>query len=123
MTLLMDASIYYEFIEVQEVKSEQPKILSLEEVEVGKNYVLLISNTSGLYRYVMEDIVTFTKVRPYKLKIQGRTSGFLNSFGEEVMEDNCNHVITTISQELGIHLSEYTVAPLHTSEGLSLIHI
>jgi len=101
MTLLMDASVYYEFVEVHEIDSEQPTILSLEEVEVGKNYVLLISNTSGLYRYVMEDIVAFTKVRPYKLQIQGRTSGFLNSFGEEVVEDNCNHVITTISRELG----------------------
>ncbi len=117
MALLVDGSIYYEFIEVHEIDHEQPTILNLAEVEAGKNYVLLISNTSGLYRYVMEDIVTFTKVRPYKLQIQGRTSGFLNSFGEEVMEDNCNHVITTLSKELGIHLSDYTVAPLHTSQG------
>ena len=117
MSLILDGSVYYEFVEVHEIDKENPSILSLSEVEVGKKYVLVISNTSGLYRYVMEDIVTFTEVRPYKLRIQGRTSGFLNTFGEEVMEENCNQVITMISKELGIHLSDYTIAPLHISAG------
>ncbi len=116
MSLIVDGSIYYEFVEVHEIDEGQPTIISLEDVEVGKNYVILISNTSGLYRYVMEDIVTFTKVRPYKLQIQGRTSGFLNSFGEEVMEDHCNHVIAALSKELGVHLTDYTVAPHHYNE-------
>lgn len=113
MSLVIDAGVYYEFVEVSDIDSATPQFKSLAEVETGKNYVLVISNTSGLYRYVMEDIITFTKVHPFKIKIQGRTSGFLNAFGEEVMEENCHQVVMKLNQELDQSITEFTVAPVH----------
>ncbi len=111
MSLFVDGNIYYEFIPLDEINNEQPNILNLSQVEKERPYVLVISNISGLYRYVVEDVVEFGSLNPYKLRIIGRTSGFLNVFGEEVMEDMCNKVIDRIVKKIGTEVNDYTIAP------------
>jgi hypothetical protein len=88
MLLLLDNGVYYEFIPMEEWESEFPNTLLLSEVEIGKNYAIVITTNSGLYRYKIGDTVTFTSLAPYKIKITGRTKQFINVFGEEVMVAN-----------------------------------
>ena len=111
MSLFVDGSIYYEFIPLDQINENDPPILNLEQIEKDVPYVMVISNISGLYRYIMEDVIMFGSTRPYKLKIVGRTSGFLNVFGEEVMEDMCNKVIDRLVREIGVEVNDFTIAP------------
>jgi len=111
LTLFIDGHVYYEFVKLNDIFNQDPEIISLSEVKNDIPYVMIISNTSGLYRYVMEDVIAFTNIRPYKIRILGRTSGFLNAFGEEVMEDSCNKVIDKLTQLTGVEVNDFTVAP------------
>lgn len=111
MSLFVDGNIYYEFIPLNKINEEVPPIINLTQVETGVPYVMVISNISGLYRYIIEDVVLFGSVNPYKIRILGRTSGFLNVFGEEVMEDMCNKVIEKIIRKVGVEVNDYTIAP------------
>ena len=111
ITLFIDGHVYYEFVRLQDIEKEEPPIVPLKEVLKGTPYVMLISNTSGLYRYVMEDVIAFANTAPYKIRILGRTSGFLNAFGEEVMEGTCNQVIDQLTQLTGVEINDFTVAP------------
>ena len=111
LTLFIDGHVYYEFVRLQDIDHQNPQILSLSEVEKDVPYVMIISNTSGLYRYVMEDVIAFANTAPFKIRILGRTSGFLNAFGEEVMEDTCNQVIDQLTQSTGVEVNDFTVAP------------
>lgn len=111
MSLFVDTSIYYEFIPLDQINEQDPPILNLSGIETGIPYVMVVSNISGLYRYIMEDVILFGSTDPYKLKIIGRTSGFLNVFGEEVMEDMCNKVIDRLVRETGVEVNDFTIAP------------
>lgn len=111
LTLIIDGHVYFEFIKLQDIEKENPKIVPLREVITDTPYVMIISNTSGLYRYVMEDVIAFANTSPYKIRLLGRTSGFLNAFGEEVMEDTCNQVIDRLSQLTDVQVNDFTVAP------------
>jgi hypothetical protein len=113
MLLLVNNGVYYEFLPMDQWHEEYPKAIPLEEVEVGKNYALVISTNAGLWRYLIGDTVTFTSVNPYKIKITGRTKQFVNAFGEEVMVANTDKAITQACQELDAIVSEYTVAPIY----------
>ena len=112
MLLLLDNGIYYEFLPMEEWHKENPKAIPLEAVEVGKNYAIVISTNSGLWRYTPGDTITFTSTLPYKIKITGRTRQFVNAFGEEVMVENTDKAIALTCQETGASVLEYTVAPV-----------
>ena len=92
MLLMIDYDIFYEFIPFEEFDSPNPTVLPLWEVEVGKNYAMLISTSCGLWRYMIGDTVRFTSKDPYKIVITGRTKHFINAFGEELMVDNAEKV-------------------------------
>ncbi len=117
MLLLLDNGIYYEFIPVSELESENPIVLSLSEVEVGETYALVISTNAGLYRYNIGDTVSFTSTDPYKIIIKGRTKQFINAFGEEVMIHNADAAIERACAATNSELKDYTAAPVYLNGG------
>ncbi|MCB0561614.1 MAG: GH3 auxin-responsive promoter family protein, partial [Phaeodactylibacter sp.] len=113
MLLLLNNGIYYEFLPMEEWHKEYPRAIPLSEVEKGKNYALVISTNSGLWRYTPGDTVTFTSTYPFKIKITGRTKQFVNAFGEEVMVENTDQALALACQQTGAIVTEYTVAPVY----------
>lgn len=113
MLLLLDNGIYYEFLPMEEWHKENPRSIPLWEVETGKNYALVISTNSGLWRYTPGDTIMFTSTEPYKIRVTGRTKQFVNAFGEEVMVENTERALADTCQELDAIVSEYTVAPIY----------
>ena len=112
MLLMMDYDIFYEFIPFEELDSPEPRILPVWEVEVGKNYAMLISTSCGLWRYMIGDTVRFTSKDPYKIIISGRTKHFINAFGEELVVDNAEKGLQKACAETGAQVQEYTAAPV-----------
>lgn len=115
MLLLNDNGIFYEFIPVEEFDKEYPKTISLAEVEVNKNYGLVISTNAGLWRYKLGDTVKFTSVKPYRLQVSGRIKHFINAFGEEVIVDNSDEAIRKACLATGAIITDYTAAPIYFS--------
>ena len=112
MLLMIDYDVFYEFIPFEEFGSPNPQVLPLWEVEVGKNYAMLISTSCGLWRYMIGDTVRFTSKDPYKFVISGRTKHFINAFGEELMVENAEKGLEIACRETGAKVIDYTVAPV-----------
>ena len=112
MLLLLDCGIYYEFIPVEQIGEDNPKVVPLSEVEVGRNYAMLISTNAGLWRYTIGDTIAFTEKTPYRFKITGRTKNFINACGEEVIVDNAIKALNIACRETDSSVNEYTGAPL-----------
>jgi len=115
MLLMLDYGVYYEFMPIEESGKENPKVLSLHEVEKGRNYVLVISTNAGLWRYIIGDTIRFTSLNPYRIQITGRTKLFINAFGEEVMIENTDNAIRIACEKTGALIKDYTVAPVYFS--------
>ena len=111
-TLFLDNGVYYEFIPIETFTDPEPTTLSLEEVELGQNYALVISTNAGLWRYVIGDTVRFTSLEPYRIVITGRTKHFINVFGEEVVVDNTDRALALTTAATRSAVREYTVAPI-----------
>ncbi len=112
MLLSLNNGIYYEFMPLTELDKEDKQTLFLSEVELNKDYALVISTNSGLWRYLLGDVIRFTNLRPYRIILSGRTKGFINLAGEELMEFNVEEAITKASKLTGAIIKNYTVAPL-----------
>jgi hypothetical protein len=112
MTLMADYGIFYEFIPMDEFGSAHPTVLPLWDVEVGRNYAMVISTSSGLWRYILGDTVRFTQRDPYKFIITGRTKFFINAFGEELIVDNAEKGLAEACAQTGAQVLEYTAAPV-----------
>lgn len=112
MLLMIDYGIFYEFVALEEVGQENPKAYCLEEVELDKNYAMVISTSSGLWRYMIGDTVKFTSKNPYKFVITGRTKHFINAFGEELIVDNAEKGLAKACAATGAQVSEYSAAPV-----------
>lgn len=113
LLLMLDYGIFYEFIPMSEFEGSQSKtVLRLEEVELNVNYALVITTNAGLWRYIVGDTIKFTSTTPYRFLITGRTSHFINVFGEEVVVQNTDKAIATASEKTGAKIREYTVAPI-----------
>ena len=117
MLLMLDYGIFYEFIPFEEIDSDDPKVLSLDEVEVGKNYAMIITTNAGLWRYNIGDTVKFTSKNPYRIKISGRTKHFINAFGEELIIENAETAITKACETTGAIIDNFTAAPIYFDEG------
>ncbi|MDZ7633370.1 MAG: GH3 auxin-responsive promoter family protein [Bacteroidales bacterium] len=113
MLLMLDYGVYYEFIPAEEAGSDDPRTLTIGEVEKGVNYAVVISTDCGLWRYAIGDTVEFTSLFPHKIKITGRTKHFINAFGEEVIIDNAEKALETACLGTGAHISEYTAGPVY----------
>jgi len=112
MLLMLDYGIFYEFVPLHELSNPNPVALTVADVEVGKNYAMVISTNSGLWRYLIGDTVTFTSKAPHRIKITGRTRHFINVFGEEVIIDNAERALEKACKVTGALIAEYTAAPV-----------
>ena len=118
MLLMLDYDVFYEFLPMDEFGKDNPNIVPLEGVEIGKNYAMLISTSCGLWRYMIGDTVIFTSKNPYKFYISGRTKHFINAFGEELIVDNAEKGLKFACQKCNAQVREYTAAPVFRSEGV-----
>lgn len=112
MSLMLDYGVFYEFIPMDELESPNPHVVPLWGVETGRNYAMLISTSSGLWRYMIGDTVRFTSANPYKIVITGRTKFFINAFGEELIVDNAEAGLAEACRQTGAQVLEYTAAPV-----------
>ena len=111
LLLMLNYGIYYEFIPEKELMNENPRIIPLSEVELGKNYSMVITTNSGLWRYKIGDTVKFTSINPYRFLISGRSKHCINIFGEDLFAEHADKALSVASQETGAVLQNYTAAP------------
>lgn len=114
--LMLDYGVFYEFIPFEELDKEKPTIVPLVDVKPGVVYAMLISTLGGLYRYQIGDTISFTSRDPYKFIIVGRTTHYINAFGEELMVANTDKAIAKVCKHMHCEVAEYTAAPLVLSE-------
>lgn len=116
LLLFADHGIFMEFMPVSEYGKKDPQTIGLQDVELGKNYALVISTNGGLWRYSVGDTVQFTSLKPFRIKVSGRLKHFINTFGEEVIVDNSDKAIAVASQKAGAIVNDYTAAPVYFSD-------
>ncbi|HYK75376.1 MAG TPA: GH3 auxin-responsive promoter family protein [Daejeonella sp.] len=113
MLLMLDYGIYYEFLPMENFGKENPKTLGLDEVELNKNYAIIISTNAGLWRYMIGDTIKFTSLSPYRIQITGRTKHFINAFGEEIIIDNAEKALAAACRETQAIIRDYTAGPIY----------
>ena len=109
MLLMVDYGTFYEFDNGRE-------IVPLEGVRVGEDYTMIITSCNGLWRYRIGDTVTFTSIKPYRIRITGRTKHYINVFGEELMVSNTEQALISACRECNASVSDYTVAPIYMTD-------
>ena len=112
LLLMLDYGIFFEFIPVEDLNREQPPTKWLHEVEVDKQYAIVISTNAGLWLYVPGDTVRFSSVKPYRFRVSGRTRSFVNAFGEELIVENADRGIEAACEATGAVVNEYTAGPV-----------
>lgn len=113
MLLMLNHGIYYEFMPMEEYGKEHPETLTLKDVELNKNYALILNTNNGLWRYLVGDTIQFTSKTPYRIKVSGRLKHFINAFGEEVIVDNSDEAIARACKATGAIVNDYTAAPVY----------
>ena len=111
LLLQLDSGMFYEFVKAEDFFSETPQRLTIGEVEIGVNYVLLISTNAGLWCYNIGDTVMFTSVKPYRLVVSGRIKHFISAFGEHVIGKEVEQAMKEAMDAFSFSISEFTVAP------------
>lgn len=111
MLLLLNNHIFYEFIETHDLLVGNNNYIPLSDVKVGKNYALIISTSSGLWRYNIGDTIRFTELNPYRIIVTGRIKHFISAFGEHVIANEVETAIIEASSKLKSRIREFTVAP------------
>lgn len=112
LLLMLDYGIFYEFIPMSSFGQEQNNIVRLSEVELNKNYAIVITTNSGLWRYLIGDTVRFTSLSPYRIRVTGRTKHHINVFGEELMVENTDKALAKACKIASVDVKDYTVAPV-----------
>lgn len=115
LLLLLDNGIFYEFIPMEEFGSDNPKTVTLENVEIGKNYAVVITTNGGLWRYIIGDTVKFTSLDPFRIIVSGRTKHYINAFGEELIIENAEEGLKRACDATNALVKEYTAAPIFMS--------
>ena len=116
MLLFLEHGVFYEFMPIEEYGKDNPQTIGLNDVELQKNYALVISTNGGLWRYLVGDTITFTSLHPFKINVTGRLKHYINAFGEEVIVDNSDKAIAIASEKCNVVVNDYTAAPIYFSE-------
>lgn len=111
MLLLLNSGIFYEFIKTSEFFDGNPKRYTIGEVELGVNYVLIISTNAGLWGYNIGDTIQFTSLKPYRIIVSGRIKHYISAFGEHVIGKEVEAAMQEAMQETDVRVNEFTVAP------------
>ncbi|KAA1245886.1 GH3 auxin-responsive promoter family protein [Aquimarina sp. RZ0] len=112
LLLMLDYGIFYEFIPMETYGTNKQQVIPLSEVEIGKNYAVIITTNAGLWRYKIGDTVRFTSVSPYRIKVSGRTKHHINAFGEELIIENAEEALRKTTKETNSEIVDYTAAPI-----------
>ena len=112
LLLMLDYGIFYEFIPMDSYGTPNQKIVRLADVELNKNYAIVITTNSGLWRYQIGDTVRFTSLNPYRIRVTGRTKHHINVFGEELIIENADNAVAKACQATHSEMIDYTVAPI-----------
>lgn len=115
LLLNTNSGIFFEFVPAEEIHNANPTRLSINNVELDRNYALIISSNAGLWGYNIGDTVKFTSLNPYKIVVTGRTKHFISAFGEHVISEEVEDALIKVADEEGVRVTEFTVAP-HISE-------
>ncbi len=114
LLLMLDYGIFYEFIPMDSYQGKDSKnTVDLSEIEINKNYAIVISTNAGLWRYIIGDTVKFTSTTPFRFKITGRTKSFINVFGEELIVDNAENAIANACLKTEAQIRDYTACPVY----------
>lgn len=122
LLLFLNGGVFYEFLPLEELGKASPRALSLKEVELGKNYALIISSNAGLWRYLIGDTIRFTSLAPFRIVLSGRTKSFINACGEELVVENADQAVTQAVQLTGALVKEYTAAPYYQNQAVAAAH-
>ncbi|MEL6675968.1 MAG: GH3 auxin-responsive promoter family protein [Bacteroidota bacterium] len=112
LMILPDQGIFFEFIPMDEYGKENPRRLTIEEVEIDQQYALILSSNAGLWAYDIGDTIKFTSIKPWKLRVTGRVKHFISAFGEHVISEEVNQAILEAIAQTQANFQEFTVAPL-----------
>ncbi|WP_396138425.1 GH3 auxin-responsive promoter family protein [Flavobacterium sp.] len=116
LLLMLDYGIFYEFIPMDTFGTLNQRVIRLNQVELNKNYALVITTNSGLWRYSIGDTIRFTSLNPYRIKVTGRTKHHINVFGEELMVENTDTALAKTCKTFNCEVVDYTVAPIFMKE-------
>lgn len=122
MLLFTQHGIFYEFMPVEEYGKTNLSTIGLRDVELNKNYALVISTNGGLWRYLLGDTIQFTKLHPFKIKVTGRLKHYINAFGEEIIIDNTDKAIGIASAKTNAIVNDYTAAPVYFTDANNGAH-
>ncbi|GAA0872750.1 GH3 auxin-responsive promoter family protein [Gangjinia marincola] len=111
LLLLLDSGIFYEFIKADEFFDENPSRLTIGDVKLDVNYVMIISTTAGLWAYNLGDTIKFTSISPYRVIVTGRIKHFISAFGEHVIANEVENALNIALAKEEATINEFTVAP------------
>jgi hypothetical protein len=111
LLLLANSGIFYEFIPADEYYNDNPTRLSLAEIELNKNYALVLNTNAGLWGYSIGDTIKFTSIKPHKIVVTGRIKHYISAFGEHVIGEEVEHALMSVARQQGVDVVEFTVAP------------
>lgn len=119
MLLQLKSGIFYEFVEADRFYDENPERITIKDVKLEVNYVMIISSTAGLWAYNIGDTVQFTSLKPYRVIVSGRIKHFISAFGEHVIGKEVEQAFKEATENTSITVNEFTVAPqINPSNGL-----
>ncbi|MFM1946848.1 MAG: hypothetical protein RL207_1131 [Bacteroidota bacterium] len=117
LLLLTNSQVFYEFIPMSEFEGLESKtVITLEKVEIDKEYALVITTSSGLWRYIIGDTIRFSQTHPFRFVVSGRTSHYINAFGEKLIIEHADKAISTAALRTKAQISDYTAAPYFDEE-------
>jgi hypothetical protein len=122
LLLMLDYGIFYEFIPMDTFGTLNQHVIRLNQVELHKNYALVITTNSGLWRYLIGDTIRFTSLNPYRIKVTGRTKHHINVFGEELMVENTDTALAKTCKGFNCEMIDYTVAPIFMKDNQKGAH-
>lgn len=119
MLLLLNSGIFYEFVKADEFFNDNPNRITIKDVELGVNYVMIISTNAGLWAYNVGDTVEFTSLNPHRIIVTGRIKHFISAFGEHVIGKEVEQAMQEATKQFSVNMTEFTVAPkLNPIQGL-----
>ncbi|MEO7960578.1 MAG: GH3 auxin-responsive promoter family protein, partial [Ginsengibacter sp.] len=122
LLLNTDSGIFYEFVPAAEIFDEQPTRLTLKDVKMNENYVLIVSTNAGLWAYNIGDTVKFVSLNPYRIIVTGRIKHYISAFGEHVIGEEVEEALLKTAKESDVKVTEFTVAPLIAKDGEKSYH-
>ncbi|WP_374949301.1 GH3 auxin-responsive promoter family protein [Mucilaginibacter sp.] len=111
LLLMVDSGIFYEFIPSDEYYNERPTRINLKDIELNKNYALILNTSAGLWGYSLGDTIRFVSKNPYRIVVSGRIKHYISAFGEHVIGEEVEHALMSVAKQEDVEVIEFTVAP------------